>query len=388
MNDRQIPQLIDLFSLPWAGLLSNVVHYCDYNNIAFDPKCLFDDLKECVQQVHTSGEMYRKVAENLEAYIHRNDGLREYLEMLRSSGKELFVVTNSPFTFINVGMTYMLGEDWRKYFKYIVFSAKKPAFFHVHEPFRNVGMTYMLGEDWRKYFKYIVFSAKKPAFFHVHEPFRLYDPVHDVVSFVKVVRLEEGQIYCRGNIEDLSTRAGFKGKGVLYFGDHIYTDLAEPILRLGWRTAAIVPELAREIRIQNDDLYRKNIQWLEMLTAIIEAYQSGANQDPEAANIINGWRDERSRLRENVKSLFNPQFGSLFRTFHNMTHFSRRMNRLSDVYTSRVPNMLKYDLKHCFFPRRNALPHENLHSVPVNTDCILDLVKQREELRRGLNNKV
>ncbi|KHJ79538.1 5' nucleotidase family protein, partial [Oesophagostomum dentatum] len=221
---------------------------------------------------------------------------------------------------------------------------------------------------------------------------RLYDPVHDVVSFVKVVRLEEGQIYCRGNIEDLSTRAGFKGKGVLYFGDHIYTDLAEPILRLGWRTAAIVPELAREIRIQNDDLYRKNIQWLEMLTAIIEAYQSGVNQDPEAANIINGWRDERSRLRlfrsynsqilcksdrrlylgncsslvgENVKSLFNPQFGSLFRTFHNMTHFSRRMNRLSDVYTSRVPNMLKYDLKHCFFPRRNALPHENLHSVPV-----------------------
>ncbi|KHJ80902.1 hypothetical protein OESDEN_19418 [Oesophagostomum dentatum] len=72
-----------------------------------------------------------------------------------------------------------------------------------------------------------------------------------------------------------------------------------------------------------------------MLTAIIEAYQSGANHDPEAASIINGWRDERSRLRENVKSLFNPQFGSLFRTFHNMTHFSRRMNR-SEVYELQI----------------------------------------------------
>ncbi|ETN81730.1 hypothetical protein NECAME_17838 [Necator americanus] len=151
---------------------------------------------------------------------------------------------------------------------------------------------------------------------------------------------------------------------------------------LGWRTAAVVPELAREIRIQNDDVYRRNIQWLEMLTAIIEEYQAGAQEDPESTEIINKWRNERSRLREGAKSLFNPQFGSLFRTFHNMTHFSRRLNRLSDVYTSRVPNMLKYDLNHCFFPRRNALPHENLHSVPINTECILDEVRQKEKVYR------
>lgn len=40
------------------------------------------------------------------------------------------------------------------------------------EVFRNVGMTYMLGSDWRRYFKYIVVSAKKPTFFHEREPFR------------------------------------------------------------------------------------------------------------------------------------------------------------------------------------------------------------------------
>ncbi|VDP02263.1 unnamed protein product [Heligmosomoides polygyrus] len=342
-----MPQLIDLFSLPWAGLLSTVVHYCDLHNIVFDPKCLYDDLAECVKQVHVTGEMYQKVTDDLENYVHPNEGLNKYLEMLHSSGKELFVVTNSPFKFIDAGMTYMLGSDWRRYFKYIVV------------------------------------SAKKPTFFHGREPFRIYDPTQDVVRFEKVGRLEEGQIYSGGNIDDLSNRAGLKDKGVLYFGDHIYTDLADPILRLGWRTAAVVPELAREIRIQNDDSYRNTIQWLEMLTAIIEMMQPGSIEDSECAKLIDQWRTERSHFRDNAKALFNPQFGSLFRTYHNMTHFSRRLNRLSDVYTSRVPNMLKYDLNHCFFPRRNALPHENLHSVPINSDCILDLLKQNERLHRN-----
>ncbi|CAJ0603217.1 unnamed protein product [Cylicocyclus nassatus] len=345
LEARQMPQLVDLFSLPWAGLLSTVVHYCDAHNIVYDPKCLYDDSAECVQQVHISGELYQKVGENLESYIHPNEGLKEYLELLNSAGKELFVVTNSPYKFINVGMTYMLGPEWRKYFEYIVV------------------------------------SAKKPTFFHGREPFRLYDPEADVIRFEKVNRLEEGSVYCRGNIDELSSRAGFKGKGVLYFGDHIYTDLADPILRLGWRTAAVVPELAREIRTQNNDAYRRSIQWLEVLTTIIEEYQANAQDDPDSAELMEDWRKERADLRDYVKSLFNPQFGSLFRTFHNMTHFSRRLNRLSDVYTSRVPNMLKYSLNHCFFPRRNALPHENLHSVPVNADHMVDIVKQKEQIR-------
>ncbi|PIO64500.1 5' nucleotidase family protein [Teladorsagia circumcincta] len=212
-------------------------------------------------------------------------------------------------------------------------------------------MSYMLGEDWRKYFKYIVVLAKKPTFFKGREPFRIYDPDLDMMRFEKVHRLEEGQIYSGGNIDELSARAGFKDKGVLYFGDHIYTDLADPILRLGWRTAAIVPELAREIRVQNGESYQKIIQWLAMLTAIVELYRPESLRDPESAKVIEEWQTERSQYR------------------------------LSDVYTSRVPNLLNYDVRHCFFPRRNALPHESLHSVPINSDSILDILKRKEQLR-------
>ncbi|CAD6198161.1 unnamed protein product [Caenorhabditis auriculariae] len=326
VKGRDLPQLIDFFSLPWAGLLANVIHYCDEHNIDFDPKCLFEDLGECVRQVHVSGEMYEKVTTELKRYVHPNDGLRDYLERLHAYGKTLFVVTNSPYKFIDKGLSYMLGPDWRHLFEYVVVSAKKPGFF----------------------------SGK--------EPFRLYNPDTGAMSFKKVNYLEDGKIYAGGNIEELSLRAGFTDKGVLYFGDHIYTDLADPMLRLGWHTAAVVPELAREIRIQNEDDYRRNIQWLSLLTGIIERYHVEASRRSDTNQVLEEWQEERTDLRKKVKEKFNPHFGSLFRTYNNMTYFSRRLNRLADIYTSRVPNLDAYSLDHSFYPRRNALPHENLHS--------------------------
>ncbi|PAV73391.1 hypothetical protein WR25_19155 [Diploscapter pachys] len=338
---RELPQLIDFFSLPWAGLLATVIHYCDRENIAYNPNCLFNDSRECVQKVHTSGDMYQNVMADIESYIHPNQGLKEYLEMLNSRGKELFVVTNSPFKFIDAGLTYMLGKDWRRLFKYIVV------------------------------------SAKKPKFFTEKEPFRLYNSVTGSLSFERVLTLESGKIYAGGHIEELAKGAGFTGKNVLYFGDHIYTDLAEPMLRLGWRTAAIVPDLSREIRTQNTDNYRTNIQWIEILTALIERFQVESSRSPETHKIMETWKEEREKLRFDMKEMFNAQFGSVFRTYNTMTYFSRR---LSDVYTSRVTNFMHYDCNHTFYPRRNALPHENLHSVPVLSSVIaLDAVHARSQ---------
>lgn len=133
---QSLPQLIDLFSLPWAGILSNVVHYFDTNKVAFDPVCLYEDVAECVKRVHVTGEMYGHVTKNLNYYVHKNEGLGQYLEMLYNEGKELFMITNSPFTFMNTGMKFMLGDNWRTYFKYIVVSARKPKFFSGNAPFR------------------------------------------------------------------------------------------------------------------------------------------------------------------------------------------------------------------------------------------------------------
>jgi len=64
------------------------------------------------------------------------------------------------------------------------------------------------------------------------------------------------------------------------------------------------------------------------------------------------------RCRLVMKELFNKRFGSLFRTYHNPTYFTRRLNRFADIYMSSVVNLLNYPLNHAFYPQRTALPHE------------------------------
>lgn len=59
-----------------------------------------------------------------------------------------------------------------------------------------------------------------------------------------------------------------------------------------------------------------------------------------------------------TKNLFNPQFGSIFRTCHNPTYFSRRLCRFSDIYMTSISCLLNYDLSYTFYPRRTPLQHE------------------------------
>ncbi|VDP51610.1 unnamed protein product [Soboliphyme baturini] len=80
--------------------------------------------------------------------------------------------------------------------------------------------------------------------------------------------------------------------------------------------------------------------------------------NPEVKSVLKQWRLERYDIREYVKVLFNPQFGSIFRTYHNPTYFSRRLMRLADIYMSNVTNLLQYSLNHTFYVRRWPLPHE------------------------------
>lgn len=63
--------------------------------------------------------------------------------------------------------------------------------------------------------------------------------------------------------------------------------------------------------------------------------------------------------RAQTKDIFNGQFGSLFRTYHNPTYFSRRLSRFADIYMASISCLLNYDLQHTFFPRRTPLQHES-----------------------------
>ena len=50
--------------------------------------------------------------------------LAPYLKGLMESNKKIFLITNSPFETVDVGMKYMVGEDWRDLFDVNIFNFK------------------------------------------------------------------------------------------------------------------------------------------------------------------------------------------------------------------------------------------------------------------------
>lgn len=319
-NDKaRMIQLADLFSVPEMCLLCNVAEYFERNHIDYHPEILFNDVKNSVQTCHPI--MHQIVLKNPAKYIEANPDLVKFFNRLIKSGKKLFLVTNSPYHFVDKGMTLLAGSEWRNFFDVIIVQARKPKFFTDES-----------------------------------RPMRIYDENSNSYLWDRVTKLEKGKIYYEGTVKQLQDLTGWRGHSVLYFGDHPYSDLADVTLEHGWRTGAIISELAHEIHTLNNEDFKTNANWLQMLTQLIEDYQDNESEDARA--VLHSWMEERDNIRNYTKRVFNEQFGSVFRTYHNPTYFSRRLFRFADIYTSNITNLLNYNVEHTFYPRRGVMPHE------------------------------
>ncbi|XP_013866412.1 5'-nucleotidase domain-containing protein 2 [Austrofundulus limnaeus] len=316
----KVKQFMDVFSIPEMTLLAVANNYFITNDIDYDPVHLFKDVSEAIGMVHLKGYMYKWVMQDMDKFILRAKETESVLNRLVSHGKKLFLITNSPFSFVDKGMTHMVGKDWRDFFDVVIVQAEKPHFF----------------TDCVK-------------------PFRRLDGNGDL-RWEKITSLDKGQMYKQGNLFDFLRLTGWRGSKVLYFGDHLYSDLADLTLRHGWRTAAIVPELEHETKVVSAQQYATTLTWLQALTGLLERLQ--IHQDPESKKVFQEWQKEREELRVMTKNLFNPQFGSIFRTCHNPTYFSRRLGRFSDIYMASLSCLLNYDPSYTFYPRRTPLQHE------------------------------
>ncbi|XP_054268250.1 5'-nucleotidase domain-containing protein 3-like isoform X2 [Macrosteles quadrilineatus] len=312
-------QLADMFSVPEMCLLCNITEYFIQNGIDFHPEILFRDVKNSVGSSHPV--MHKLLQEDVSQYIEKNPGITYFFQRLADAGKKLFLVTNSPYKFVNKGMSWMVGDNWEDFFDVIIVQARKPLFFTDES-----------------------------------RPLRIYDKENDSYLWDKVTELKKGVIYFEGTINQLKDMTGWYGSEVLYFGDHPYSDLADVTLEHGWRTGAIINELVHEIETLNDEHFKRTCNWLQMLTQLIEDWQDSG--DPRAVEANHQWEMERDQLRQSMKCVFNKQFGSVFRTYHNPTYFSRRLFRFADIYTSHITNLLQYSVNHTFYPRRGVMPHE------------------------------
>uniref|UniRef100_A0A452HJX5 Uncharacterized protein n=1 Tax=Gopherus agassizii TaxID=38772 RepID=A0A452HJX5_9SAUR len=254
----------------------------------------------------------------LEKYVCYAEQTRAVLRKLADHGKKIFLITNSPSSFVDKGMKFLVGKDWRDLFDVVIVQADKPNFFNdKRRPFRKVNERGVL----------------------------LWDKIH---------KLQKGQIYKQGNLYEFLKLTGWRGSKVLYFGDHIYSDLADLTLKHGWRTGAIIPELRSEIKIMNTEQYIQTMTWLQTLTGLLEHMQVY----PDSQMILQEWKKERKEMREMTRNFFNSQFGSLFRTDQNPTYFLRRLSRFADIYMASLSCLLNYDLNYTFYPRRTPLQHE------------------------------
>lgn len=320
-STRRMIQLADLFSVPEMYLMCTVTEYFNRNHIDYHPEILFRDVKNAIGSSHPV--MHRIVGDHVKEYIKETPDMRKFFDRLVNANKKLFLVTNSPFHFVDKGMRYIVGDDWRDLFDVVIVQARKPKFFTEHS-----------------------------------RPLRIYDEKTNSHTWDRVTKLEKGVIYYEGTVKILQNLTGWRGHQVLYFGDHPYSDLADVTLEHGWRTGAIINELSHEIDTLNNQEFKCNANWLQMLTSLMEDIQD--HETPESEEALRKWSKERDEIRFKMKNIFNPQFGSVFRTYHNPTYFSRRLFRFADIYTSKMTNLLHYSVKHTFYPRRGVMPHEYL----------------------------
>jgi 5'-nucleotidase len=347
-----------LFALPEAVLYLNLVDFFDrYAGPKPTYTELWREIRECIDLAHRDGSIKNIVAEALSTFIQRDEELAETLHRFRSSGKRLFLLTNSAWDYTNPVMSFLLDGVLGAY------------------------------PSWRNYFDVIIVSAAKPAFFTEEHPFIEVDPASgallDRVTDGPFVR---GRVYSGGNVREFEERARARGSEVLYIGDHIYGDMLRSRKSSAWRTAMILQEMEHEIVVHDrvadrfaalDDLERQ-LRHLDAEIAdkqlVLRSLQreGAATLTADRAEAKRSVKELLDKLREDLKrtmtahtqleaqldAAFNAHWGPLFREGHEISKFGEQVEAYACVYTSRVSNFRHYSPNRHFRGPRDRMPHE------------------------------
>ncbi|KAJ1937284.1 hypothetical protein FBU59_004796, partial [Linderina macrospora] len=268
---------------------------------------------------------------------------------LKKEGKRLFLLTNSGYNYVDAGLTYMFDTpNWRDLFDVVIVSARKPSWYLSHRPFRQVPT----GSS----------SSVQPWSYVEH--------------------FEDGQVYSGGNLMSFTNITGYSGRNVMYFGDHIYSDLRDPSIQKGWYTGAIVGELNYELSVLQRADYRQSVSYIQLIEKILKHSQQ-ETRSPEFMKLspndrelfrqmLDVGRAERRKTRARIRNSFNTNFGSVFRTEKYPSLFATKIKSFANVYTSDLSNLGLYPSDFVFYPKRVVLPHET--RMPEVDDLLEDIL--------------
>jgi HAD superfamily 5'-nucleotidase-like hydrolase len=345
-----------LFALPEAVMYATIIDYLEAHGEKPDFSKLWGDIRECIDAAHRDETMKSIIKSHLGEYIARDPDLAATLHKFRSSGKRLFLLTNSAWDYTDAVMTYL-------------FDGMLPAY-----------------PGWRSYFDIIVVSGAKPSFFTEQKPFLELD-AHGQAKGELAGPFQRGRIYQGGNIQAFEAGAGSGGDRVLYIGDHIYGDMLRAKKVSVWRTAMILQELEEELRhieARKGDLQRldhlerqcarldSEVTYQQLLLKSLQklAEEQGATRTIDQAKheakarldelraAMKQHTDELGALEKSLDKQYNPYWGAIFREGTENSRFGEQVEDFACVYTSRVSNFLAYSPLRYFRSPRDHMPHE------------------------------
>jgi HAD superfamily 5'-nucleotidase-like hydrolase len=357
-----------LFALPEAVMYTTLVDWADRHAGTVDYDKLFSDIRTAIDEAHRDDTLKSVIVADLAAYIVKDPQLGETLHKFRSSGKKLFLLTNSLYDYTARVMSYLLDGERKAY------------------------------PSWRNYFDIVMVGAGKPAFFNELRPFVQIDaatgaPVASGASngSGEVKHLARDKVYQAGNVVAFEQITGIKGERVLYIGDHIYGDILRLRKQHMWRTAMVLQELEREIAVSDRlEAQIKDLELLDRRHRNLESeidYQSlrlkkiqrllddGATQPALRTRLedqrratrhsVDALRDRAGLMDAEVDSLearidraYNSHWGSCLREGNENSRFGEQVNDYADLYTSRVSNFGPYSPLRYFRAPRRPMPHE------------------------------
>ncbi|CAF3985094.1 unnamed protein product [Rotaria sordida] len=161
------------------------------------------------------GNYFSSIRENPNKFIYKRLDVRQWLEKLKKSNKKLFLATNSRFDYTNLLTTYAFGNDWQNLFDFIIVDCKKPSFFN---------------------------NLNKQSFYRFINDNNIIPVTIDEI----IKNFNQNYIYSLGNSEDLHliiSQISNKDPIVIYFGDHIKSDIHALKRHTNWLAGIIIEEL-------------------------------------------------------------------------------------------------------------------------------------------------
>jgi hypothetical protein len=110
---QRIKPLNDIFSMAECCLIADTIQFFNDRGIPYCPQNVVTDVLSSIGGTHISGDFHRIVANNPERYFDPTPHLKQVVRNLKDSGKRLIFVSNSPFWYVDAGMRYVFGKEWR-----------------------------------------------------------------------------------------------------------------------------------------------------------------------------------------------------------------------------------------------------------------------------------